>query len=63
MLSSRAGIHYVYGLAVDPAENKLYVSNFHYNKVEMFDLVASNTKTIANTTNPPRGLAADLQNR
>ena len=63
MLSLRAGIHEVYGLVVDPKENKLYFSNYNYNKVEMFDLVASTVRTIVDTTAGPMGLAADLQNR
>jgi len=58
-----AGIRGVYGLAVDPAEYKLYFLNSYYKKVEMFDIVASTVKTIVNTTVRPVGLAADLQSR
>ena len=63
MLSSRAGILRVYGLAVDPAEHKLYYTNNVHNNVRVVDLVASTVHTIVNTTYLPRGLATDLQNR
>ena len=59
---SVAGV--VYGLAVNPEEDKLYISDYGDKKIVVTSLNGNGEKTLINmSANTPRGLTVDLNRR
>ena len=54
---------YVYGLAVNPEEDKLYISDFRGKKIVVTSLDGSGGRTLINCTGNPTGLVLDLCKR
>ena len=58
-----AGLQEVLGLAVDPAEHKLYFTNLANKTVEMVNVDGSGRKRIIQSTSKPYGVAVHLKRR
>ena len=57
---------YVFGLAVNPEEDKLYISDYDNNKIVVTRLNESGNKTLIDGksyTGKPQGLAVDFNRR
>ncbi|KAI0236160.1 hypothetical protein LSAT2_013250 [Lamellibrachia satsuma] len=60
---TRTSIREVLGLAVDPAEHKLYFTNLANKTVEMVNVDGSGRKPIIQSTSTPYGVAVHLKRR
>ncbi|KAK2168267.1 hypothetical protein NP493_1236g00014 [Ridgeia piscesae] len=54
---------YVYGLAVNPEEDKLYISDFRGKKIVVTSLDGNGGRTLITCTGNPTGLVLDLCKR
>ena len=54
---------FVAGLAVNPEEDKLYISDFHGREIVVNRLDGSEGRTLINCTSNPVGLVLDLSKR
>ncbi|KAK2153792.1 hypothetical protein NP493_2261g00013 [Ridgeia piscesae] len=50
---------WVYGLAVDPEKDKLYITDYGSKKIVVTSLDGSGERTLLNCTDLPRGLVVD----
>ena len=53
----------VYGLAVNPEEDQLYISEYNEGKIVVTDLGGNLRKTLINCTDSPKGVTVDLNTR
>ena len=53
----------VYGLAVNPEDDQLYISDFNGKKIHVTSLDGNGGRTLVNCTGAPQGLAVDLNRR
>ena len=58
-----SGCQMLYGLAVDPVENKLYFSDHYNSKIEVVGVDGRGRKTFVNCTLRPTELTVDLKKR
>ena len=58
-----SGCDRLYGLAIDPVEDKLYFSNYFGKKIEVVRVDGSGRTIFINCTTKPRGLTMDLKER
>ena len=54
---------YVEGLAVDPAKDKLYITDYYARKIVVTSLDGSEERTLLNCTSSPEVLVVDLIKR
>ena len=53
----------MYGLGINPEEDKLYISNFNARKIVVTKLDGSGGRTLIHCTDRPFGLVLDLNKR
>ena len=53
----------MFGLAVNPEEDKLYISDYRGRKIVVTSLDGSGGRTLINCSSHPEGLALDLNKR
>ena len=58
-----SAVGYVYGLGVNPEEDKLYISDSEGRKIVVASLDGSGGRTLITCTGKPRGLVLDLSKR